>query len=125
MSMEFAPSSRPPGPDCIDRAAWGSPSAIVPQYIAKIRVENEDDYPKQDACTPYYYSAAKIDDFIITNSLTGDCDITITGDIVASEVTASGITLTSRKAFDIPHPTKNGYRLRHICLEGPESGCLF
>jgi hypothetical protein len=125
MSMEYAPSSRPPGPDCIDRAAWGSPSAIVPQYIAKIRVENEDDYPKQDACTPYYYSAAQIDDFIVTNSLTGDCDITITGNIVASEVTAGGITLTSRKPFDIPHPTKTGYRLRHVCLEGPESGVYF
>ena len=36
-------------------------------------------------------------------------------------MTAGGITLTSRKAFDIPHPTKKGHRLRHICLEGPES----
>ena len=42
----------------------------------------------------------------------------------STEVTAGGITLTSRKAFDIPHPTKKGHRLRHICLEGPESGCL-
>ena len=25
------------------------------------------------------------------------------------------------KAFDIPHPTKDGQRLRHICIEGPES----
>lgn len=46
MSMEFVPGNRPPGPDCTDRAAWGSPSVIIPQYIAKIKVENEDDYPK-------------------------------------------------------------------------------
>jgi len=26
------------------------------------------------------------------------------------------------KQFDIPHPTKPGYRLRHTCLEGPEIG---
>ena len=39
-----------------------------------------------------------------------------------TEVTASGITLTSRKPFDIPHPTKEGWRLRHVCLEGNESG---
>jgi len=26
------------------------------------------------------------------------------------------------KAFDIPHPTKSGYRLRYVCLEGPEIG---
>ncbi len=38
-----------------------------------------------------------------------------------TEVTASGVTLTSRKPFDIPHPTKEGHRLRHVCLEGPES----
>tara|TARA_A200000159_G_scaffold163715_1_gene190842 strand:- start:197 stop:964 length:768 start_codon:yes stop_codon:yes gene_type:complete len=46
----------------------------------------------------------------------------VEGSIVAStEVTASGVTLTSRKPFDIPHPTKEGQRLRHVCLEGPES----
>tara|TARA_Y100001960_G_C14436747_1_gene710494 strand:+ start:25 stop:750 length:726 start_codon:yes stop_codon:yes gene_type:complete len=46
----------------------------------------------------------------------------VEGEIVAStEVTASGVTLTSRKPFDIPHPTKEGQRLRHVCLEGPES----
>ena len=25
----------------------------------------------------------------------------------------------SKKQFDIPHPTKNGWRLRHVCIEGP------
>ena len=49
-------------------------------------------------------------------------NITLTGEVVSStEVTASGVTLTSRKPFDIPHPTKEGQRLRHVCLEGPES----
>ena len=43
----------------------------------------------------------------------------------AIEVTASGTTLTSRKPFDIPHPTKEGWRLRHVCLEGPESGVYY
>lgn len=26
------------------------------------------------------------------------------------------------KPFDMPHPTKSGWRLRHVCLEGPEIG---
>ncbi len=47
------------------------------------------------------------------------------GNIFANQVTASGVTLTSRKPFDIPHPTKNGHRLRHVCLEGPESGVYY
>lgn len=31
----------------------------------------------------------------------------------------------SKKPFDISHPTKKGWRLRHVCLEGPESGVYF
>ena len=27
----------------------------------------------------------------------------------------------SKKAFDIPHPTKENHRLRYICLEGPQA----
>jgi len=52
--------------------------------------------------------------------------VTVTGDVVcAGEVSAGGITLTSRKDFDIPHPTKDGWRLRHVCLEGPEAGVYY
>ena len=29
------------------------------------------------------------------------------------------------KLFDIPHPTKSGYRLVHTCLEGPEIGVYY
>lgn len=29
------------------------------------------------------------------------------------------------KKFDIPHPTKPGYRLAHTCLEGPEIGVYY
>jgi hypothetical protein len=29
------------------------------------------------------------------------------------------------KFFDIPHPTKTGYRLAHTCLEGPEIGVYY
>ena len=29
------------------------------------------------------------------------------------------------KAFDIKHPSKSGYRLRHICIEGPESAVYY
>jgi hypothetical protein len=29
------------------------------------------------------------------------------------------------KFFDIPHPTKSGYRLVHTCLEGPEIGVYY
>ena len=83
------------------------------QYIAYAGTDDTD-YP-DDACSRLVHGNAQIDDLTINN------DLDVTGNIVAAEVTASGVTLTSRKAFDIPHPTKDGYRLRHICLEGPES----
>ena len=41
---------------------------------------------------------------------------------------ASGVfaSLTAPvKKFDIPHPTKSGYRLVHTCLEGPEIGVYY
>ena len=34
--------------------------------------------------------------------------------------TAAGGVAAPFKLFDIPHPNKKGYRLRHSCLEGPE-----
>ena len=75
------------------------------------------------------------------NALFVKCDVTIigntdqTGDIkatgtitasnfVGSVSTASGKS-SGAKAFDVPHPTKNGYRLRHICIEGPESAVYY
>jgi hypothetical protein len=40
----------------------------------------------------------------------------------AAAAAAAQATANSKKAFDIPHPTKKEHRLRHICLEGPEAG---
>ena len=49
--------------------------------------------------------------------------IDATGTITsATQVTAAGHNLTAKKNFDIPHPTKEGWRLRHVCLEGNEAG---
>ena len=43
---------------------------------------------------------------------------------VGSVSTASGKS-SGAKAFDIKHPTKDGHRLRHICIEGPESAVYY
>jgi hypothetical protein len=36
--------------------------------------------------------------------------------------TKSKINVQSWKGFDIEHPSKEGHRLRYVCLEGPEGG---
>ena len=118
----FKPGTRPPGPDCTDIAAWGSPSVIVPQYIAKIKVEAEDTYPS-NACAPYYYSNAKIDNLLVTNTL-GTAGVTkVLGNTgTFTGLVSAGSFSANSKAFDIPHPTRENRRLVHGCLEGPEYG---
>ena len=107
----------PPGKDCSEKeGGWGIKSTRY-DYIWKGDID-EDKYP-DDACRPRYHGNAQIDNLKVNN------DVTVTGDVTAAEVTAGGVTLTSRKDFDIPHPTKKGHRLRHVCLEGPESGVYF
>jgi hypothetical protein len=38
---------------------------------------------------------------------------------VASFMQQTRAIANSKKSFDISHPTKDGYRLRYVCLEGP------
>jgi hypothetical protein len=118
---EFIPSTGEK--DCTDRAAWGEPSTLY-SYIFKGNADQAN-YP-EDACPPWYHKTAQIDGLQINSpGITGSGNINISGTVTASQVTASGVTLTSRKPFDIPHPTKPGHRLRHVCLEGPESGVYY
>jgi hypothetical protein len=118
---EYIPSSGTP--NCDDMPAWGRPSTLY-SYIFKNNAD-EKNYPP-DACPPYYHKTAQIDGLKINNpGITGSGNINISGTVRASEVSAGGVTLTSRKAFDIPHPNKEGWRLRHICLEGPESAVYY
>lgn len=121
MITEFTPGTRPPGPDCTDAAVWGSAS-VLDQYIAKIKIEPESTYPS-DVCPPYYYSTAKIDNFTVTTSLTLNGPLTGTTASFGGLVTAGSFSSNS-KAFNIPHPSPNkeGIRLWHGCLEGPEYG---
>lgn len=121
-AKEFIPS--PQTKDCTKKpGGWGVPMADY-EYIWYGN-KDEKTYP-EEACLPYYHKSAQIDGLQInTPGITGTGDIIISGEVVATEVTAGGITLTSRKPFDIPHPTKEGYRLRHVCLEGPESGVYY
>ena len=77
---------------------------------------------------------------LITNlELTGDLthvgDTNQTGNITASDtITATDFVgnvspcsgrSSGAKPFDMPHPSKDGYRLRYVCVEGPENGVYF
>ncbi len=50
-------------------------------------------------------------------------DVEVTGTVTANNFLGTwyGNSVGAVKAFDISHPSKEGYRLRYICLEGPEA----
>ena len=50
---------------------------------------------------------------------------TITASNFVGSVSSASGKSSGAKAFDIPHPSKEGYRLRHICVEGPESAVYY
>jgi hypothetical protein len=105
-------------PSCDDGPHWGRPSSLF-SYIMK-GLTGDEVLP--EACEPWHHKNFMVDNIKLNTSVIGDGLINIVGPITsADEVTANGVTLTSRKDFDIPHPTKENHRLRHVCLEGPES----
>ena len=120
---EFAPGTRPPGPDCSDRQIWGTPSTLY-SYIGKINNGfTEEEYPPE-ACKPRYHSNAKIDNLQVTNTL-GTASVTkVVGSTgtFSGTVTASTLVASNLKTFNIPHPTKENKRLVYSSLEGPEAG---
>lgn len=111
--------------DCSDEQITGQPS-IIYSYIAKPDNDDSEDVKLEleiTPCTPYYHSTAQIDSLQVNTSIIGAGLVNITGTITGSSVRdTGGNVLSVKKDFDIPHPTKEGHRLRHVCLEGPEAG---
>ena len=57
-------------------------------------------------------------------------NVQVQGTLTCATVTTSplflgAINVQSWKGFDIKHPSKEGHRLRYVCLEGPEAGVYF
>lgn len=55
--------------------------------------------------------------FVSSNILSGS-DIIASGDVKSQ---CGGHILSAKKNFDIPHPSREGWRLRHTCIEGPSN----
>ena len=119
MAEEFVNRDVAGGDDCADRETWGNPSDLF-TYIFKGNL-NQDEYP-EEACTPYYHRKAQINALQVNNTLSGSGDSS-KGSLVINAATVNATTVNSvSKSFNIPHPIKEGKRLWHGCLEGPEHG---
>lgn len=80
------------------------------------------------------YSLAVNGDAAIFNDLDVNRSILAGGEIKSqTNIKAQGAVeshcgkhkLHKKKNFDIPHPTKEGWRLTHTCIEGPEAAVYF
>jgi hypothetical protein len=52
--------------------------------------------------------------------LTGTPNITV-GTVTATDVNSTNLSVSGTKSFDIEHPSKDGWRLKYVCLEGPSA----
>lgn len=107
MSNEFIPNNSRNN-NC-DDPITGVPHPSF-DYIHRTTT-GDDDYP-EDACPRYLQVNAKFD------------NLNVSGNVTAATFNGN-INVQSWKGFDIKHPNKQNYRLRHICIEGPEAGVYF
>ena len=106
--------------DCSDRVADGTPSERY-DYILKSST-GDTDYPK-DACVPYLHynilaENLRANDSVFAQTFQG-------GNFYGTFYGTLNGRATGNKSFDIVHPNKDGWRLRHVCLEGPENAVFF
>jgi hypothetical protein len=60
--------------------------------------------------------AAIFDNLDVNRNIYASNNIVAQGEVISR---CGGHILSAKKNFDIPHPNKPGWRLRHTCLEGP------
>jgi len=118
---EFVPRNTKDN-NCNDKFMGGTKS-IRYDYIGKTTT-GDDNYP-EDACDLLYHGNAQIDNLQVNTEIngTGKIDIDGAGFFGGNVTSNNGSHILSNKKnlpFDMPHPNKKGWRLRHVCIEGPE-----
>ena len=67
------------------------------------------------------FTSAKENRFIAPVNIISGVTTKINGLLNLSGVGDVAVAINSKKSFDIPHPTKEGWRLSHVCVEGPSA----
>jgi len=143
----IAPDTSPTGTAVLNGPVYVGTPVASPNYEAVLNVSSnsapQNSLDRQPACEASLAIKAdgnvKIDgDGKTANALVVTGDQTInSGNLHTSNLlnntfqglvgsggrfSGSSINVQGWKGFDIKHPTKEGHRLRYICLEGPEGG---
>ena len=118
----------PKDPDivCSTDGAGPGPTAVIPSISAALFIGDVDITGDTRIFGKFSVNEKSDfnDDVIVNKNVTTGGNITAEGDIVSSGEVKSqcgGHILSQKKNFDIPHPTKEGWRLTHTCIEGPEA----
>lgn len=105
--------------DCSDPVTFGQPSLRY-DYVQKFSNDDTGSSPEIEGvllkeCDPWYYYNMKVGRIY----LEGSPSVYAMGDVVSN---GGAHVLSGKKnlPFDMPHPNKKGWRLRHVCIEGPE-----
>ena len=64
-------------------------------------------------------------DILLTGNTIQNGNVSVEGKITGTDVFATSSVNAVVKAFDIKHPLKEEWRLRHACIEGPEAGVYY
>ena len=115
MPAEFLPPKFNWKTHCGDQPTFGRFSTMF-DYPTKA-ITQADDYPPE-ACQPWLHYNMRLGNLAVDTNIQA-------GGVVTAPRFQGTINVQSWKGFDIKHPNKSNYRLRHICLEGPEAGVYF
>lgn len=108
--------------DCSDPVISGTPSNRY-DFVLKPSVADsgtmDPDLNLDAPCTPWYYYNMKVGNLQVLENVQITGELTAVGDVKSN---GGAHVLSSKKnlPFDMEHPNKKGWRLRHVCIEGPE-----
>ena len=110
---------------CTDQRTIGTPSLDWSYPIKGLT--GDINYPTAyGACPPMLHYNMRLGNLKVDESIVANTTISAAGAISAGgaitavgDISMPGHKLSTKKNFDIPHPTKEGWRLRHVCIEGP------
>lgn len=102
--------------DCSDPVITGVPSERFDFVLKPYNADNGEGDPEltvEPPCDFWYYYNMKVGNLKALENVNADGNVTSNG---------GAHTLSNKKnlPFDMPHPNKKGWRLRHVCIEGPE-----
>jgi hypothetical protein len=95
-------------PNCRPKQIWAIPYGSFIRPLLPYTGDDNRSYDVFNGCQLYYHDRILVNDLRWLDGCSGT-------------LSSKACFWNSKKSFDIPHPTKDGHRLRHVCLEGPEA----